>query len=303
MRLYCPTWLCEPEHDRFELDSGVTMSSNTMEVLPSGAPVGAEIRGVNLSGPLDDSTFARIRDAFDRYGVLVFRNQSLAPEKQIEFSRRFGELEVLPFSRFTLPGHAEVLLITNLKDGDRHIGIHDAGREWHADSTYVPNPSLASFLFAVEVPFDNEQALGDTLFVPTTGHFEEFDEGRQKLLSSLSSVHRMDARLVTKAGEQPPQAIHPVIVNHPRTGRKCLFVNEGRTVEFVGMDSDESRVLLRNLLEKLREPHRIYRHRWRVGDLLMWDNIGVQHQATHNYQWPKHRRLMHRTTVKGQPLC
>lgn len=279
------------------------MKSNSIEVIPSGGPVGAQIRGVDLSQDVDDETLARIQDAFATYGVLCFRDQTISPEQQVAFSSRFGELERLTFSQFTLPGRPDVLLITNIEENGRHIGIHDAGREWHSDSTYVPCPSLATFLYAHEVPMEDGQPLGDTLFVPAFGHFEEFDQDRQTLLASLKSIHRMDPRLVKEPGKAPPQAIHPVVVTHPRNGRKCLFVNEGRSVSFVGMDEEESRVLLRKLFARLQSEERIYRHKWRVGDLLMWDNVAVQHHATHDYTWPKHRRLMHRTTVMGEPLC
>ena len=278
------------------------MNHSSIEVVPSGGPVGAEICGVDLSKTIDQDTFRQIEDAFATYGVLCFRKQDIEPQDQVAFSCRFGELERLTFSQFTLTGRPDVLLITNIEENGKHIGIHDAGREWHADSTYVPSPSLASFLYAREVPVEDGKVLGDTLFVPAFGHFEEFDTDRQSLLAGLESIHRMDPRLVKESGKAPPQATHPVIVTHPRTGRKCLFVNEGRSVNFVGMDEEESRPLLRNLLERLRSPERIYTHKWQVGDLLMWDNIAVQHRATHDYSWPKHRRLMHRTTVKGSPL-
>jgi len=277
------------------------MTNTRVEVVPTNAPVGAEIRGIDLAQPLDDALFQDIAAAFAQYGVLYFRKQDITPEQQIAFSKRFGDLEILTFSQFTLPGHPEILLITNLQENGKHIGIHDAGREWHSDSTYVAEPSLASFLYAREVPMENGEPLGDTLFVPTSGLFESFDADRQALLASMKSIHRMDPRLV-KDGKAPPQAIHPVVITHPRTGRKCIFVNEGRTCAFVGLDEAESRVLLDHLLEQLKAPERIYRHKWQVGDLLMWDNLAVQHQATHNYTWPKHRRLMNRTTVKGHPL-
>lgn len=278
------------------------MSDTSVQIIPSGAPVGAEVRGVDLAQPLDAATFAAIRAAFDRYSVLYFRKQQITPEQQIDFSERFGELELMMFSHFTLPNQPKVLQITNIQKDGKYIGIHDAGREWHADSTYVSNPSTASFLYAHEVPMQDGQTLGDTLFVPAWGLFEEFDTDRQQLLAGMRSVHRMDARLV-KPGVTPPQAIHPVVITHPRTGRKCIFVNEGRTVNFVGLDAAESKVLLQNLLDALKAPHRMYRHRWQVGDLLMWDNIAVQHQASHDYSWPTHRRLMHRTTVKGAVLA
>lgn len=277
------------------------MASIRVEVIPSGAPLGAEIRGVDLAQPLDAETFDAVRRAFDQYSVVVFRKQNITPDQQIAFAERFGELELMLFSQFTLPERPKVLLITNIQKDGKYIGVHDAGREWHADSTYAPDPSVASMLYAHEVPMENGEPRGDTLFVPAWGLFEEFDTDRQKLLASMSAWHRMDMRLV-KPGQKRPQTIHPVVVRHPRTGRKCIFVNEGRTTNFVGMDEAESKVLLRNLLDALKAPHRIYRHKWQVGDFLMWDNIAVQHLATHDYQWPAQRRLMHRTTVKGQML-
>lgn len=272
-----------------------------IEVIPASAPLGAEIRGVDLSRDLDAETFDSIRRAFDEHSVIFFRNQELTPEQQVRFSRRFGELEVLTFSQFTLKGIPEVLLISNVQEDGRNIGIHDAGREWHSDSTYVQNPSLASFLYAHEVPMENGEPLGDTLFVPTAGVIEDLPQSLQDKLATMKSIHRMDSRL-QKEGEPPIQAIHPAIVIHPRTGRKCLFVNEGRTTGFLDFDETEGRKLLDDLLQRLKAPERIYRHKWKKGDLLLWDNIATQHQATHNYKWPTHRRLMHRTTIKGVPL-
>lgn len=272
-----------------------------IEVVPSDAPIGAEIRGVDLSQELDAETFDGIRRAFEEYSVIFFRNQTLTPEQQVRFSRRFGELEILTFSQFTLKNLPEVLLISNVQEDGKHIGIHDAGREWHSDSTYVPNPSLASFLYAHEVPQENGVPLGDTLFVPTAGVVEDLPAELQVRLANMKSIHRMDSRLQAK--DAPPiQAIHPAIVTHPRTSRKCLFVNEGRTIGFVDFDEREGKEILDELLRRLKAPERVYRHKWQVGDLLLWDNIATQHQATHNYAWPTHRRLMHRTTVKGVPL-
>lgn len=274
----------------------------TIDVVKMDAPLGAEIRGVDL-GRLTDETFGEIEQAFADHAVLVFRDQDITPEQQIAFSERFGELEILLFSEFTLKGHPEILLISNLQENGKYIGIHDAGREWHADSTYVPTPSRASFLYAKEVPSKDGKALGDTLFVPTAGIFESLPQSEQDRLAGLTSIHRMDARLVKEPGKAPPQAIHPVVVSHPRTGRKSLFVNEGRTVGFPGVEEAEGKALLADLLDRLKAPERIYRHQWRVGDLLMWDNIAAQHLATHDYSWPTHRRLMHRTTVKGGTLA
>ena len=276
---------------------------NTIEVVPVGGPVGAEIRGVDLSQELNADDLSKIKSAFAQYGVVFFRDQKITPDEHVRFTAHFGELEVMSFSRFSMPDKPEVLQLTNIQENGKNIGVHDAGKEWHADSTYMQKPSYASFLYAREVPHNDQgEPLGDTLFAPAFGHFEELDADRRELLSSMKAIHTLDNRLVKK-GETPPQlAIHPVVVTHPITGRKCLFVNEGRCKEFVGLNEEESKVLLNNLLERLKSPERVYRHKWRVGDLLMWDNISTQHLATHDYSWPQHRRLMHRTTVKGMAL-
>lgn len=273
----------------------------TVEIVPTDAPVGAEIRGVDLSRPLSDTDFQIILDAFHEHGVIFFRDQALTPEQQIAFSRRFGSLEKLPLSRYALPGHSEILLIANIEENGENgekIGIHDAGKFWHSDSSYLTHPSRCSCLYAREVPKDADGLpLGDTLFAPTFGLYETLPPERQAFLDGLTSIHRIAARLVK---DKVAEAEHPVIVRHPVTRRKCIFVNEGLTVSYSGLNEEDGLKLRRELVEMVTAPERIYRHKWRVGDLLMWDNVSTQHHATHDYAWPEHRRLMHRTSVEGE---
>ncbi len=148
----------------------------------------------------------------------------LTPAQQIAFSQRFGTLERLPLSRYSLKEWPEVLLISNVEENGEKIGIHDAGKFWHSDSSYLTHPSRCSCLYAHEVPVDADgNPLGDTLFAPTAGVYETLPPERQAFLDSLTSIHRIDPRLQK---DKAAQAEHPVVVRHPVTRRKCIFVNE-----------------------------------------------------------------------------
>lgn len=289
----------------------------SVTVRPAPAPVGAEILGVDLSRTVGPAVFARILEAFEQHGVIVFRDQKLTPEQQIAFSRLFGELEDFVLNQYALPGHPEITLISNVRQDGRNIGIVDAGNHWHSDSIYKATPSRCSLLYAREVPTEDGEPLGDTLFVPTTGLYENLPPEKQAFLKDLKAVHwlsniyKVDAVKPRAAGapsrdpltpeqlEKTPHAVHPVIRTHPTTGRKCLYVHASLTAGFVGLSEEEGKRLLQELCGLCTSPERIYRHRWKVGDLVVWDNCSTMHHATFNYAWPKHRRLMHRTSVVG----
>ncbi len=286
-------------------------------MIPAAAPVGAEIRGVDLSRNVSSALFERIERAFDEHGVIFFRAQNLAPEQLIAFTRLFGELEDFVLNQYALPEHPEITLISNVKEGERNIGIPDAGNHWHSDSIYKAVPARCSLLYAREVPMENGEPLGDTLFVPTTGVFETLPPGRQAYLSGLKAIHWLsniynvdrERPRAGGAGEREaltgdqmsktPHVVHPVIRTHPRTGRKCIYLHESLTPGIVGLPEDEGKALIKELIGLCIAPEKIYRHRWQVGDIVIWDNCSAMHRATFNYSWPRHRRLMHRTSVVG----
>jgi taurine dioxygenase len=137
-----------------------------MEIRPLSKHVGAEIGGVDISKPLPDDVFQQIDDAYNRHSVLVFRGQKLTPEQQIAFSRRFGELEISPRTQFALPGHPEILVLSNIIIDGKPIGNADAGRTWHTDMSYTKTPPRGSLLYSREIPIENGRALGDTVFSP-----------------------------------------------------------------------------------------------------------------------------------------
>lgn len=287
-----------------------------------GQHCGAEISGVDLSRPLDDAAFAEISRAFFDNEVVVFRDQKLAPEQQIAFTRRFGVLEPHVRKESRLSGYPEILVVSNIvKDDGTPIGAQDAGRFWHSDQSYKREPSLLSALYAVEVPVRDGKVLGETDFASTTAAYDALPDDVKARIAPLKNVHsyvyyRAKNRQAQLAGEvraagevteyelsedqisSVPDAEVPLVRTHPVTGRKGLFINEGHTSHITGLPRGEAERLKQFLCEHITSPAFRYRHHWRAGDLLMWDNIAVQHKANFNYRLPL-RRLMYRTTVRG----
>ena len=283
-----------------------------MQVSYSSAPLGAEITGLDLAQPVDDGTFRAIEEVFHERGVIVFRGQKLNEEQHIAFSRHFGDLEVHVATDYLKPGFPEILVVSNIIENGRQIGLADAGQYWHSDLSYIANPSRCSLLYALEVPTRDDVSLGETLFASAAYAYDTLSEAMKARLEGLTAVHRYGDRyrMQQAAGgrgaisqeqlAKVPDVRHPVIRRHPITGRKVLFVNEGFTVGMEGLPPDESSSLLQELQRHIVRPEALYTHHWQVGDVLMWDNCLTQHRAVRNYALPQ-RRLMHRTTVAGLP--
>jgi taurine dioxygenase len=287
-----------------------------------GKHLGAEISGVDLSRELDSDTFAQVANAFFDNEVAFFRDQKLAPQQQVAFTRRFGALEAHVRKESRLEGYPEILIISNVLDEHGNaIGSQDAGRFWHSDLSYKKEPSMLSALYALEVPVKDGRTLGDTSFASTTAAYEALSDDMKRRIEGLKNVHsyryyrakNLEAQkeeqarggrviqehvLTEEQLKSVPDVETPVVRTHPVTKRKGLFVNEAHTSHIVGMAKDESERLLGELYRQIVKPEFIYTHSWRPGDLLMWDNAAVQHKATFDYDLPL-RRLMHRTTVRG----
>jgi taurine dioxygenase len=279
-----------------------------LSVTKSGGACGAEI-AFDLARDIDDATFREIERAFHDNIVVVFRGQHLSNERHVEFSRRFGELEIHIVKKYLLPGFPEILLISNIRDErGEHIGLADAGFTWHSDTSYRRRPSRCSLLYAKEVPQRDDRPLGDTVFANTIAAYEALPESMKRHLAGLKSIHRYAARrrvadsprpkLTQAQLEETPDIAHPIVRTHPYTGRKALYVTAGECVGIEGMPEDEAVELITELDAHCVRPEFLYRHKWQVGDLLMWDNTSAMHLAICDYALPE-RRLMHRTTVIG----
>ena len=279
-----------------------------LSVTKSGAACGAEI-DFDLAQNIDDATFHEIERAFHDNIVVVFRNQHLTNESHIEFSRLFGELEIHIVKKYLLPDFPEILLISNIRDErGEHIGLADAGFTWHSDTSYRRRPSRCSLLYAKEVPQRDGRPLGDTVFANTIAAYEALPEDMKRRLAGLRAIHRYSARrrvadsprpkLSREQLDETPDVAHPIVRTHPYNGRKSLYVTAGECIGIENMPDDEAVELIADLDAHCVRPEFLYRHKWQVGDLLMWDNTSAMHLAICDYALPE-RRLMHRTTVIG----
>jgi len=283
--------------------------------------VGARVDGVDLSKPLSDADFAHVAAAFFANEVVVFPKQNLTPDQQIAFTKRFGVLEHHVRKEARLADHPEIFILSNKVDAAGNaIGAQDAGRFWHSDLSYKEEPSLLSALYAIEVPVKDGRPLGDTHFASTTAAYDALPDSQKQTLASLRNIHSYrDYRLKNYAAQQEdmrrgirtvqehaptpeqlasvPDMFTPLVRTHPVTGRKGLFANEGHTSHMADMPIAEGDALLAQLYTHITQPQFIYSHRWAEGDLLMWDNIAVQHKATFDYD--PLPRLLYRTTVLG----
>lgn len=272
-------------------------------------PFGVEVRGVDLSLPLDADAFGQIQNAFNEHAVLVFPDQDLDDEQQIAFSLRFGPLETsIRKDRKRRVTHPQISDISNIDEYDRIVdadderAIYNVGNQlWHSDSSFKRVPAMASLLSAREVPPEG----GETEFADMRAAWEALPEEARRRVEGLVAVHDFvysrgligyDQFTDAERAAVPPVQ-QALVRTRPVTGRKALFLGSHAS-HIVGWPVEEGRRLLRELLEFATQPRFVYWHTWRVRDLVMWDNRCVLHRGR---PWdPGYRRVMHRTTVAGE---
>jgi taurine dioxygenase len=278
----------------------------SIEIIPTGAALGAEIRGVDLARSLDDQTFAAIERAYNEYGVIFFREQRITPQQQVAFTRRFGEIEFNIFGeRWSVPGSPEIVVVSNVTEEGRPIGVRRAGENWHSDMCYTARPPRGTILYALEIPDLFGLPLGDTEFASGAAAWDALPESMRQRIEGRRAVFDFAGRKrafppTQSEVDRYPPVKHPIVRMHPYTGRKCLYVMRDDCIGIEGIDPEEAEALITALADHIVKPAFIYRHHWRPSDLLMWDNCTVQHRAIQDYDLPR-RRLMHRTTMGGAP--
>jgi len=263
---------------------------NTINVKPLSGALGAEIEGVDLATGLNDEIFAEIHRAFKDHSVLLFRNQPLTQEQHINFARYWGDINV---NRFFAKVEENPIIAEVRKEPDQERNI---GRRWHTDHSYDTIPALGSILYAREVP----EVGGDTVFTSMYKAYEALSPGLKETLENLNAMHSSKHVFVAHAAEAQTDAVHPVIITHPISGRKALYVNPQFTVQFEGWTKEESQPLLQYLYQHGAQPHFTCRIRWEENSLAIWDNRATWHCAINDYQGQ--RRLMHRITLEGVEL-
>jgi alpha-ketoglutarate-dependent taurine dioxygenase len=264
---------------------------------------GVEINGADLTQPLSSDLAATIRQALLDHHVVVVRDQALSQEQQHTFTLNFGEIED-HVARHSDARFAIVHSVTNLgRDGNPTDALDMRGNYfWHTDKSYHAVPSLMTMLHAVELPPDG----GDTQFANMVLAYRALPQAMKDRLAGLRAVHSWEASRL-KSGSTPaseaeklerPPVTHPIVRTHPETGEKALYIgNHAAWVE--GLDENEGKQLLGDLLEHATQPEFVYTHHWQPGDLVMWDNRALLHRALANYEMGRHRRVLHRTVVRG----
>lgn len=278
----------------------------SIEVWATGAALGAEIRGVDLRS-LDDATVAAINDAWLAHQVLLFRDQQLSDADLIAFSRHFGELDEAPIQesgRRFVDGYPEIYVVSNVVVDGVPIGSLGAGEAvWHTDMSYLPQPPKASVLMAREVPPSG----GDTSFCTMYGAWDALPHDLREQALGLRVKHdgTYNSGGFVRAGVTPsddprtaPGTMHPLVPVHPDTGRRHLYLGRRRNAWLEGMSLDESDALLDRLWAIATAHALTWRHQWRVGDVVMWDNRCCTHGR--GAFDPALRRRLRRVTVIGE---
>lgn len=276
---------------------------STINVKPLSGNIGAEIDGVNLK-KITKEQFKEIKIVFGKYGVIFFRNQNLSPEEEIIFAELWGEININRF--FTnLEGYPKVALVSKEPDQKKNIG-----GAWHTDHTYDLEPAMGSILFAHQVPKKG----GDTIFSSMYAAYETLSDGLKDTLKNMYGRHSSRHVFGTSRAERnddtvgriinsdkaKQDAIHPVVITHPQTGKKALFVNPTFTLGFDGWSDEESKPLLNYLYSHATKPEFTCRFKWEEGSIAFWDNRSTWHLAVNDYHGQ--RRLMHRITINGTRL-
>jgi len=276
----------------------------TLSLHPLSPHVGVEARGVDLRHAVLPEIVAELRRSWLDATVLLFRDQVLTPADLVRVTRLFGEPFVYTRAENELPGHREVLVLSNLTENGRPIGSPASGRYWHTDGHFLRLPPAASLLYAVEVPPTG----GDTHFANMVAAYAALPEAvRARIDGRRVVISRVQSRPYNYPNKPPvtdaeraawPDMPQPLVRAHPETGRRALYVGGNVPWRVEGMPDEESAPLVTELQSFAVRGEFAYTHRWRAGDLVMWDNRSTLHRAT-VYDQVKHRRLMHRTTIVG----
>ena len=275
-------------------------------VRSSGSSLGATIEGIDLSRPLSEADFQLVLHGFGQYGVLCFPNQRLDALQQKAFASRFGSLEVnVASGRFQEPGHPEVMILSNIVDNGKPLGLKDAGQDWHTDMCYSRTIAFLTVLHGIEIPFRDGKPLGATMFADMRAAYDDLPSGMKKRIAGMTATHDFNKfwemmrqrpgserpPLSPEQRREKPPVSHPVVMNHPVSGRNVLYCSEGHVTHIDNIPKEESDEILSFLFEHQMNPKYQYSHHWSVGDVLAWDDISTLHNAVADYGPDEHRLL------------
>ncbi|CAB3904402.1 TauD/TfdA dioxygenase family protein [Achromobacter deleyi] len=281
-----------------------------MKIVAGAGSLGARILDIDLAQPLADADYRGIEAALGRHGVVSFPRQTLDAHHLKAFSERFGTLELNVANMYFEPGLPEVMILSNMVENGKPVGLSDAGQDWHTDMSYSRTIAFSNVLYGIRIPMRDGKSLGNTEFCNMHAAYDDLPEALKTELDGMTITHDFNKfwemmrrekgssrpPLTDEQKRRKPPVSHPVFLTHPITGRKVLYANPGYSVKINELPPARSDEVLDFLFKhQLQEKYR-YRHQWQEGDVLMWDNMGTIHNAVADYR-PDEPRLIKRCQV------
>jgi taurine dioxygenase len=287
-----------------------------MHVVPSGGTLGATFEGLDLSQPLSSAAYDAVVRALGDYSVVRFPGQKLSGAQLRDFSARFGRLEINVANAYQEPGIPEVMILSNIVENGKPIGLADAGQSWHTDMSYSRTIAFANVLYGIEIPHRDGKPLGPTAFCNMHAAYEGLPAGIRDRLAGMTVLHDFNKfwemmrrergstrpALTEAQRKAKPPVSHPVFLTNPLNGRKVLYANPGYSVRINELAEKESDAMLEYLFTHQTQPHYQYVHSWQAGDVLMWEDFGTIHNALPDYG-PDEHRLIKRCQVMATTFC
>ncbi len=276
-----------------------------MRIIPTGGTLGARVEGLDLAQRLDDQTLEALLQALGRHGVLKYPRQNLTAQQLRDFAARFGELEINVANAFQAPGLPEVMILSNMVEDGKPLGLADAGQDWHTDMSYSRMIAFTNVLYGTIIPHRDGKSLGNTEFCNMHAAYEALPGDLKQRLDGMTATHDFNKFWemmrrergsqrppLTEAQRQAkPPVSHPVFLTHPITGKKVLYANPGYTVRIDQLPQEESDEVLEFLFAHQLRPEFRHANTWEEHDVLMWDNMGTIHNAVADYLPGEHRYI------------
>ena len=277
-----------------------------MNIIPSGDTLGARVEGLDLSQVLSDEQFKTLEAALGRHGVLSYPEQVLSSQQLRDFAARFGTLEINVAGAYQDAKLPEVMILSNKVDENgKPLGLSDAGQDWHTDMSYSKTIAFANVLYGLEIPHRNGEPLGNTVFCNMHAAYDELPAELKMRLDGMTITHDFakfwEKMRAERGSKRPPltdaqrrakpPVTHPVFLTHPITRKRVLYANPGYSMRINELSPEESEATLAFLFQHQLQEKYQHKHRWRVGDVLMWDNMGTLHNAIPDYTPQEHRYI------------
>lgn len=287
-----------------------SFASPAVKLTESGQTLGATIDGLDLSKGLDANELDALMQALGRYGVLRFPGQSMSGVELKQFSSQLGQLEINVANAFQEPGHPEVMILSNIVQQGKPIGLSDAGQDWHTDMSYSRQIAFANVLYGIKIPMRDGKPLGNTEFCNMHAAYDDLPAAMKRDLEGKTVLHDFNkfweemrrregsrrAPLTESQRKAKPPVSHPIFLEHPLTGRKVLYANPGYSMRINELPEKESEEVLEFLFRHQTQPQYRYAHQWQERDVLVWEDFGTIHNAVADYL-PHEHRLIKRCQV------